>query len=79
MPKIPKIEKFRGDNEQSFTTWIKQFEAQCIVLEVAQENDKKKWREIYVSDPSKKMVRMFFGPDLSPKEEKIQRLTAVLL
>ena len=46
MPKLPKIEKFRGDTEQSFATWIKQFEAQCVVLEVDQENEKKKWRDL---------------------------------
>ena len=46
MPTIPKLVKFRGDNEQSFTTWIKKFEAQCIVLEVADANDKRKWRDL---------------------------------
>ena len=45
-PKIPKLPKFRGDNEQSISTWIQQFEAQCVVLEVAEADDKKKWRDL---------------------------------
>ena len=28
MPRIPNIQKFRGDNSQSFLNWIRQFEAQ---------------------------------------------------
>ena len=32
MPGLPKIAKFRGDNEQSFKTWILQFEAQVKAL-----------------------------------------------
>ena len=34
MPKFPKVEKFRGDNQQSFAQWILMFEAQLSVLEV---------------------------------------------
>ena len=29
MTHIPRIEKFRGDNKQSFDAWIKLFEAQA--------------------------------------------------
>ena len=28
MPRIPNIQKFRGDNSQSFLNWIRQFKAQ---------------------------------------------------
>ena len=34
MPHIPRIEKFRGDNKQSFDAWIKLFEAQAQVLDI---------------------------------------------
>ena len=40
MPKFPKVDKFRGDNQQSFSQWILMFEAQLTVLEI--ENDKKR-------------------------------------
>ena len=46
MPKIPNIKKFRGDNDQSFTEWISQFEAQCSALDVSAADDKKKWRDM---------------------------------
>ena len=32
--RIPKIEKFRGDNAQNFATWIKQYEAHCVAVGV---------------------------------------------
>ena len=35
MSPIPHIEKFRGDLKQSFEEWIRLFEAQCQVLEIA--------------------------------------------
>ena len=33
MPSLPKVDKFRGDNSQSFKQWILMFEAQLAVLE----------------------------------------------
>ena len=42
MPGLPKITKFRGDNEQSFKTWILQFEAQVKAL----GHEDTKWREL---------------------------------
>ena len=42
MPGIPKIQKFKGDNSQSFKMWILEFEAQCTAL----GHDKKNWREL---------------------------------
>ena len=38
--KIPKLPKFTGDTNNSFATWIAQFEAQCSALGVATENRK---------------------------------------
>ena len=35
MSKLPKVEKFKGDNTQNFAIWIKQFEAHCTALTVA--------------------------------------------
>ena len=35
MPSLPKVEKFKGDNRQSFNQWILMFEAQLTVLETA--------------------------------------------
>ena len=46
MPKIPNIEKFKGDNNQSFSLWINKFEAQCSALDISGANDKKKWRDM---------------------------------
>ena len=40
MPRIPVIDRFRGDNEQSFSTWILMFEAQMNALGTA--DDKKR-------------------------------------
>ena len=39
MPKIPSINKFKGDNEVSFNKWILQLETQSDALGV--ENNKK--------------------------------------
>ena len=39
MSRIPKIEKFRGDNSVDFKIWITQFEGHLRVLEI--ENDKR--------------------------------------
>ena len=30
MAKIPKIDKFKEDNEQNFSLWIEQYEAHCV-------------------------------------------------
>ena len=40
MPSLPKIEKFKGDNQQSFKQWILMFEAQLTVLRT--EDEKKR-------------------------------------
>ena len=34
MSKLPKVEKFKGDNTQNFKIWIKQFEAHCSAATV---------------------------------------------
>ena len=39
MPRIPNIQKFRGDNSQSFLNWIRQFEAQLAANGI--EDDRK--------------------------------------
>ena len=39
MSRIPKIEKFRGDNSADFKIWITQFEGYLRALDL--ENDKK--------------------------------------
>ena len=39
MPRIPNIQKFRGDNSQSFLNWIRQFEAQLVANGI--EDDRK--------------------------------------
>ena len=39
MSRIPKLEKFRGDNIMDFKIWITQFEGHLRALET--ENDKK--------------------------------------
>ena len=36
MAKKPKIDKFKGDNEQNFSLWIKQYEAHCIAVGVTE-------------------------------------------
>ena len=46
MPKIPNIEKFRGNSDQSFSQWIKRYEAQCIALEISEDDNKKKWKNV---------------------------------
>ena len=46
MPKIPNIEKFKGENKQSFAQWIAKFEAQCSALDISSADDKKKWRDM---------------------------------
>ena len=40
MPPIPNIQKFRGDNSQSFLNWIRQFEAQLVANGI--EDDRKR-------------------------------------
>ena len=40
MPRIPNIQKFRGDNSQSFLNWIRQFEAQLAANGI--EDDRKR-------------------------------------
>ena len=40
--KIPKIQKFRGDNKQSWITWIAEFEAHAKALDV----NPTKWKDI---------------------------------
>eukprot|EP00112_Aurelia_sp_Birch-Aquarium-sp1_P026111 Seg905.4 transcript_id=Seg905.4/GoldUCD/mRNA.D3Y31 product="hypothetical protein" protein_id=Seg905.4/GoldUCD/D3Y31 len=42
MPGLPKIVKFRGDNDQSFRSWILEFEAQLTAL----GHEKSKWRDL---------------------------------
>ena len=42
MPGLPKIVKFRGDNDQSFRTWILELEAQLTAL----GHEKSKWRDL---------------------------------
>ena len=37
MPRIPAIERFRGDNEQSFGVWVAMLEAQMNALETADD------------------------------------------
>ena len=44
MPKVPQIQKFKGDNETSFTRWCMQFEAQLTALAIKDEN--KAWRNL---------------------------------
>ena len=40
MSKIPKVTKFKGDNKQSWITWIAEFEAHCKALGVADDRMK---------------------------------------
>ena len=40
MPRIPNIQKIRGDNSQSFLTWIREFEAQLDANGI--QNDRKR-------------------------------------
>ena len=40
MPRIPNIQKFYGDNSQSFLDWIRQFEAQLAAN--GTEDDRKR-------------------------------------
>ena len=40
MLSLPKVDKFKGDNQQSFQQWILMFEAQLTVL--GGENDRKR-------------------------------------
>ena len=40
MPSLPKVDKFKGDNQQSFSQWILMFEAQLTVLDT-EENKKR--------------------------------------
>ena len=40
MPRIPNIQKFRGDNSQSFLNWIRQFEVQLATNGI--EDDRKR-------------------------------------
>ena len=46
MPKILSIDKFRGANDKSITQWLSLFEAQCRALEIFEEHNKRKWRDI---------------------------------
>ena len=46
MPKIPSIEKFRGANDKSIIQWLSMFEAQCRALEISEQHNKRKWRDI---------------------------------
>ena len=46
MVKVPRIEKFRGDYEQSWDKWILRFEAECKALEIDTAENKKRWRDI---------------------------------
>ena len=46
MVKVPRIEKFRGDYEQSWDKWIARFEAECKALEIDQAENKKKWKDV---------------------------------
>ena len=46
MPKIPCIEKFKGENHKSFAQWISKFEAQCSALDITAADDKRKWRDM---------------------------------
>ena len=36
MSKLPKLEKFKGDQSQNFAIWIKQFEAHCAAATIAE-------------------------------------------
>ena len=49
MPRIPNIQKFRGDNSQSFLNWIRQFEAQLAANGI--EDDRK--RDVLLYSPLK--------------------------
>ena len=49
MPRIPDIQKFRGDNSQSFLNWIRQFEAQLAANGI--EDDRK--RDVLLYSPLK--------------------------
>ena len=40
--KILKVDKCKGDNKQSFSTWIAEFEAHTRALDI----NKNKWRDI---------------------------------
>ena len=46
--KIPKVNKFKGDNKQSFITWIAEFEAHARALGINQN----KWRDNYFVVPN---------------------------
>ena len=45
MVRLPRIEKFRGDYEQSWDKWILRFEAECKALEI-ETAENKRWRDI---------------------------------
>ena len=36
MAKIPKIDKFKGENEQNVSLWIKQYEVHCVAVGVTE-------------------------------------------
>ena len=42
MSRLPKVTKFRGDNKQSWTSWIAEFEAHAKALGI----DQTKWRDV---------------------------------
>ena len=46
MPKIPSIDKFRRANDKSITQWLSMFEAWWRALEISEEHNKRKWRDI---------------------------------
>ena len=45
--KIPEVNKFKGDNKQSFITWIAEFEAHTRALDINQN----KWRDTLMRVP----------------------------
>ena len=45
MARVPLIEKFSGDYEQSWDKWILRFEAECKALEI-ETAENKRWRDI---------------------------------
>ncbi len=47
-------------------------------LEWSCKDDEGKWEEISVPDPSKSLVRVYFAPDASPKQEKLEKLSNLL-
>ena len=46
MVKVPRIERFRGDYEQSWDKWILRFEAESKALATETAEDKRWWRDM---------------------------------